>query len=478
MIKNSTKGRNTSVLGLFLDGGRLDGAWCRKINGKVEVRKTFSTPLSVDLMSVDPELASREIRNHLDNSGIKERNCIVAFPSEWATTLQTKVTEIPDEDLNSFLLLEGERGFPYSLDSLITTSLLHHSPKGDRYATQFAVNKEQLTRLETVLLGAKLKPFAFTLGLHPIVWSESPNSAPALYLDVHSTKVSLVISSGGGVPMLRTLQGVHIEESIGADLKADQISRELRISLGQLVPDIRDSLQSMRIIGGAEKGQKLTRELRAKAESWGLNVEWSPGMRGSQLDLAVPPTESFGIAASLAARVLAQGNIGSNFLPPRTSPWQEFIKKHSAKKLALLGAAAAFIAGGIGIAFAIQHFQLSTLSKKWSKLGPRVQQIEDLQSKIRQYRPWFDENYRSLTILRTITEAFPEDGSMVVKSIELRENSVISCSGTARDTKVLHAVMDQLRASKGVTALNQGPSKGTQPVSYSFDFRWNDGGNL
>ena len=58
--------RLTSLLGLSLDGSRLDGVWLRRTNGSMQVQGSFSVSLSLDPLTAAPELVGREIRNHLD----------------------------------------------------------------------------------------------------------------------------------------------------------------------------------------------------------------------------------------------------------------------------------------------------------------------------------------------------------------------------------------------------------------------------
>ncbi len=72
----------------------------------------FSVSLSLDPLTNDPELVGREIRNHLDAVGIRERHCVVGLPLKWALTTHLEVPELPEADVASFLQIEAERGFP------------------------------------------------------------------------------------------------------------------------------------------------------------------------------------------------------------------------------------------------------------------------------------------------------------------------------------------------------------------------------
>ncbi len=100
MIKLPKKQRASSVLGLSLDGNRLEGVVLRRANGSLVVQKTISASLSLDPLTNDPELVGREIQNHLEKAGIRERRCAVCVPLNWVLTLQTKLPDLPAADVS------------------------------------------------------------------------------------------------------------------------------------------------------------------------------------------------------------------------------------------------------------------------------------------------------------------------------------------------------------------------------------------
>src|SRR6266403_1205591 len=90
------KQRLNSLLGLALDGGRLEGMVLRRTNGSLAVQQSFSVALSLDPLTNDPELVGREIRNHLDAAGVRERHCVVGLPLKWALTTHAEVPDLPE----------------------------------------------------------------------------------------------------------------------------------------------------------------------------------------------------------------------------------------------------------------------------------------------------------------------------------------------------------------------------------------------
>jgi hypothetical protein len=140
------------------------------------------------------------------------------------------------------------------------------------------------------------------------------------------------------------------------------------------------------------------------------------------------------------------------------------------------GATAGSVALVIGGAFAVQQWQLSHLRTQWLAMAPTVGQIDDLQQQIRRFRPWFDESFRSLSILRKLTEAFPENGVVSAKTFEIRELTSVSCSGVAQDNPAFLKMLDRLHASKEIADLKVDMVRGKTPMQFTFNFRWEPGG--
>src|ERR1051326_7218303 len=207
MIPFVRKQQPSSVLGLSLDGSRLEGAVVRRTNGSVTIQKTFFASLSLDPLTNDPELVGQEIRNHLEKAGIRERHCAVCVPLPWALTVQTKLPEIPEADVASFLQIEAERGFPYGPDALLISASRFRSPTGDHYVTQLAVPRDHAGRLEKALGAARLKPATFSIGMAALQDPKKTSAPGVLALAIGEHEVALQVSCGGGIAALRNLEG-------------------------------------------------------------------------------------------------------------------------------------------------------------------------------------------------------------------------------------------------------------------------------
>src|SRR5476649_17510 len=157
--------RLNSLLGLALDGSKLEGVVLRRTGGSLQLLQSFSATLTLDPLTAAPELVAREIRNALDAAGVRERNCIVGVPLKWALAGQTELPQIDEADAASLLQMEAERTFSTDVTTLRMADSSCALADGKQYVTLVGISNSQLATLEQVLAAAKLKPVSFTLGL-------------------------------------------------------------------------------------------------------------------------------------------------------------------------------------------------------------------------------------------------------------------------------------------------------------------------
>ena len=191
--------RLTGMLGLVLDGSRLDGLVLRRPNGALEIQHPFSVSLSLDPLTNDPELVGREIRNHLDALEVREHNCVVGLPLKWVLATHTEIPQMPEADVANFLQIEAERGFPCDAQTLQVATSRCHSAAGKDYAMLVGIPRTHVAVLEKVLKAAKLKPSAFALGIAALQPAGVDSSNGVLALAIGESHVGLQITVGGGV---------------------------------------------------------------------------------------------------------------------------------------------------------------------------------------------------------------------------------------------------------------------------------------
>jgi Tfp pilus assembly PilM family ATPase len=474
-MKLRRRERLMSVLGLALDGGRLDGVVLRRTNGAMAAQQPLSASLSLDLLTNDPELVGREIRNQLDAAEVRERNCAVGLPLKWALTTHVELPALPEEDIVSFLQIEAERGFPCDTSTLHVVVSRCRAASGKQHALLVGIPKNHLELLERVLRVSKLRPVSFSLGITALQ-PPKPDAEGVLALAIGQTQVDLQVTVGGGIFALRALEGALELEGSRRVLQVDAIAREVRITLGQLPAELRDGIRAIRVFGPRELAQELADELELRLEATGLKAEPVQRYEGAEFGLPLTGDVSVSPACSLGAARLAGRPNEFEFLPPRVTPWQQVMAKYSSGKLRAAITAAGAVGLLVGGLFFYQQCQLWRYEAQWAKISKAVSDLEGIQRQVNIYRPWYDETVRGLTILRSLTQAFPEDGSVTAKTVEIRDLNQVICTGTARNYQALLQTVQRLRGIPQVRDANLGPTRGQSPaLQFSFSFAWNEG---
>jgi hypothetical protein len=306
---------------------------------------------------------------------------------------------------------------------------------------------------------------------------EGSGSEGVLALVIAERHVGLQVTCGGGIAALRTLEGALETEAGQRQLRADVLARETRITLAQLPAEFRAAVRRIRIFGPRDLAQHLADEIEVRLEALDLPVEVVGSYAATEFGLHIPSGAAVSPAFSLAASQLAGRASGLEFLPPRVTQWQQFAARYSSGKLQQAGVAAGAVALLVAGAFLFQQWQLWRLQSQWSRMGTKVTELEGMSARIRQFRPWSDESIRGLTILRKLTEAFPEDGSVTAKSVEIRDLTTVTCTGVARDYQALLKTVERLRAVPQTQEVNLGQTRGQPPaMQFTFSFIWREGG--
>jgi hypothetical protein len=467
----------TSLLGLTLEGKQLEGLVLARSSGAFKIVRSFKASLSLDPLTNDPELVGREIRNQLEANGIHERRCAVCIPLQWALTLQTKVPDLPEQDLPGYFQIEAERGFPYSPDDLSTAVSRYRAPNGEQHASLIAVPKSHLALLEKTLRAARLKPLSFSLGIAAMHEPSEEPEVGLLTLAVGDNCVELEVAIKGGVAALRTLEGAIEAEGTERHVDPDLVAREVRITLGQLPKELRELVSRIRVFGRADLTGPLIKELTPIARDMGLLVDLGAPPRVEGYDPQQTNQAGMTAALSLAARFLGGAPTQFEFLPPRQSPITQFAAKFSSARVLYAGASAGAVALIIVGFFSWQQWKLSSLESKWNSMKPRVNEVTVIRDQTRKFRSWFDESARSLRILRQVTEAFPEDGTVTAKNLKIKDLTDISFSGLARNSQAISNLLVRMGQDKQIVDLKTPNVRGTPPALLQFDlnFRWSEG---
>ncbi len=459
-----------SLVGIELDDKRIHVAAVQRTGQECKVKAYGSAPLSLDIFTHEPELIGQEIRNHLEQLGIRESSCIVCLPLQWVMSHSIELPELSADDERNYISLHAEREFPFSSDDLILSTSRYRTSKNQQHATVAAVPANHVRILQSILKSAKLRPVSFSVASASLQDSESQDGK--IVLTIKETCMEFLIRSCGGIASMRCLEkDVFDPESDEEDI-VKNIAREIRISLGQLSGELRETIRQVYLYGSKQYTDPLFPLLQEYLGDMGLQVHLGNPSSEFPLSLAGNTDQTYLPIVKTVIRFLVDSTLEFDFLPPQINRFALMTQRISSRRNLVLGASAIGILFIVTIAFVYQHFRLSQLESQWIKIKDKVAQVEEIQKKVKKYRPWFDSSTESLSIMRNLTGAFPEEGTVWAKMMTIEQLSMVTCSGIARNRTEWVQLWGQLQKNPAIADLRFIQLEGDTPTQFSINFRW------
>ena len=400
--------RVSSILGVALDGSRLEVVSLRRNNGTLHVRQSLVATLALSPLTDAAELVGQEIRNHLDQAGIRERNCVVCLPLSWIMSLQAQVPELSEADRASFLQLEAERGFHSGPETLLTVNSIFKTPGGEQHATLLAVPRNQLEALRTRPARGQTQARPFRARHDRPAIGHGPSRDASFSWPCAAIQLTCKSRPAAALPPLRSLDGAIETQGAQKTIAADFIARELRITLGQLPNGLAQTPGRLKIFGQGELAKQLVNDLSPRIAAMGLKLEVTDKASAAQFDAPLPADIAGSTALALAANYVLGVDCQPDFLPPKVQPWRQLVATRlSPRKLAWVGGAAAAAVFCVIVAFGVQQWEIVSLQSKWKAIEPTVNELNGDQDQIAKFLPWYDTSFRDLQILRKLKDTFP-----------------------------------------------------------------------
>ncbi len=467
-----------SLLGIEITADRLRVVEARTQGGeRIAVAREMDVALSLNPFSAEPELMGREIRAHLDAAGIRARACVLCLPADNLLVHRIDLEGVPESDVESLFSLEAERAFPLPPDEMLLAASRGSDAGGKPWGALAAVPAAQLSPLLEALRRAKLRIVSITPAVTALL-DAAPDATGAVML-ASGGRLQFAVASRRGLALLRTFQLAEDEAALeaapdgdGSD-SLDDLERELRITLQRMPREMRGEIKQIRLF----KPERLQREAREIIESELRRVDLSHGSFAVAEDGSIREgTEGQSIpgAARAAIQMLRGERPILEFWRPREGRVHQAIRQLMAKgTLVRLGVAAGAVAALFVLIFAGQILRAAYLEHRWARMKGDVEHLEAIKDSLYARKDWLSARPARLDVLQTLTEAFPETGSVWVRSVAIRESGLVECTGYSRGSGNYLDMLASLKEAPGVSSLQIGQVKGGNPVQFSFQYMWN-----
>lgn len=459
LTKLKKRFQSQSVLAITLESSRMAISLVHRENSGAMIIQSLSVCLGAEDVVRNPEQAGTDLAAALAAAGIKEHRCVVCIPPGWALTAAADLPAVDDEDLRGYFELRAEREFSLTVSDLRLAHCPYSLPDGKRRATLAAVPAKRMEAVEKMLAGAGCRPVSISLALDGC-FSEPQ---PMLHFLVNGDHTDVVVSTGGGIAVLRSLSGPVASGDIPFDLTA--FCREVRITLGRLPEPVRQQVRQARFGGDPVTVEMVRQMSRDYLQQIGIEGQ-------GELVSEAGAGDAVGAAVECAQRVLREEAVAFEFVVVEAKRWPAELQRFNTRMGRQIAAAVLGVILLPVFAFAILSQMESSLEGEWNGMRDRVADLDALQQKIRQFRPWFEPTPQTLQAMQTLIAAFPEQGDVWTKSVQIGEGYKVSCSGFARNQPALMGFLDRLRTRPGITAVQVQQLRGDNPVQFSVTCKW------
>lgn len=454
------------VLGCYFAADHIAVVRAQRNNGAVKILQALSVPVAWDTVMQEPDQAGATLAAELKKAGIREHRCTAHLPIEAVMYASLALPEMSEADVPSFVELQAEREFPLPLSEISLGHSAFANAEGGRSAMLAAVPTKRLANVRRVLAQARLQPLSITVGIVDLLPQSLPNS---LNIVCHQSSMELAVAANGGIAVLRTL-------AFGGADPVDNlaIARDLKITLGRLPEKVRSSVTTVKLFGSRSAADKVLKATEPTLRSLGFKQFEFAGLKPAGEIVGMIEGEDMAQCVALAGlrRFLLEEKPRFQFLPPAPKPWEPLLAK--------MGTGRSRYAVGVPVAVAVILFaaayihsqMLANLEEDYKDIKPEVDRLEQVQERIRFFRPWMEQSSVSLDVLKCLSEAFPEDKNVWVKSVEFKDGDKVICTGFARTTQGVLDVVSRLQKRPEVRDVTNVSMRGDKPVQFSFTFIW------
>lgn len=446
----SKKNKQQTIL---FSSGKAIYAWQYQIADAVAPQKKKSVEMEENPMDLPAQSLGVQLDELLKPMNGGNKDVCLVLGGENVFCFRLEVPDLEKDDVNSFIELEAEQHLPYAPSEFYIT-LATQEKKVVGETLVLAIQKPKIRPFSTALksIGYNLTSVTIDVaGNIPTEANEVSNESLLLQNGDHYT-----FSMRGCGKLL----GIRQFPNPKSEIEIKSMIRDIRITIAQTATDIQEALskiQYLQLPNASTEHEEMVMD--AFQKETGLSITKSNN-----------PEKLFSsIAETVSKRQLSQ----IEFLPPKPNRFEKIIHRFNSRRTFWIGASstAAFII--IGLSFYIQNQQLNNFESKWANIKSKVEELEKVQAQIREFRPWYKKDIPTLQALKAMFETFPETGDIWLKQLTIKNGTAIRCGGSALNRNAVLAVREKLMATPGISDLRELASGGGRPMTFSFQFIWN-----
>lgn len=422
-------------------------------------------PLPRDLVLEDPEALGRGLGEFLRREGFSARRAVAGVPARWLVARARRLPPLSAALAPGAVRIQAERELSLDLDDLALDFAGEPDPSEPRPILLLALERRRLDGIARACRAAGLR----LLAVAPSTLAASLLARDALrdglLVSLAAGSAELLLQRDGRPVSLQAVAWNGTKPAEAGDAAGASAPPDAERGLARLAAEIRRFL-ALAPGGTAERGLIL--------DGVGLGPG-APASLGERAGLALEPCDLPAPAAALALSGARRELLAVDFLRPRCAPPKA---RRVTRRTLAIAACAAAIAGAVAYALVDterREASLAELKDRLLRMAPDVEEADAfVKNNKRLILGWYDARPRPLEILKRVTLAFPERGTVWATSLTLSESGKGTLSGKAADQKSVLAVLDRLKGDPAFTEVMlsdmREASTGGGGVSFALTF--------
>lgn len=455
-----------------------------------------------------PAELGKALGEFLRSHRFSARRAVVGLPLRWAVVKPKEVPPANPSTVSGLLLLQAEREFALEPQDLVFEYAGESDASATRTVLLLAVQRRRVDSIVAAAEAAGLNVEAVTLsaialaaetGRHLAHGGAVLHVAPGVAeLAIHHegrprALRHLRAPAGAGVAGAVTGAGAGGEPGAG-ETTGDQAARlppealRLNDAATAITPELRQVLSLM-----PQNGSAATTELVV----WdGIGLGDAPARWGETLHVTVREQSIESLGVTLAPDAAADGAAGGRYAAAVAlgleglragAPVTDLLHSRLVpKKVARVGRWTIW-ATALGVTFAIaiaaaaldlrsQRLEVAEAKDRLKNLEPQLKEAKASIGRTTFAQRWTGTDPQALALLRDVTAAFPQGGSVWATSLTLLPDGRVSLSGRASSDEAPLNLLKRLRDSGKFSDVQFGGTqpagRGSSEVGFTINFRY------
>ncbi len=473
--------KTKKVLGLAVEDNQILLAELHQIADRYRVVHTETFPLPPESGITEPDLWAANLHEFLRTHHFSAKEAVLGLPAKWLLVQESEIPTVANESLGGVVQLMAEREFSLEMNDLVLDYTTSTTTGVNCRLLVMATLRQRMEQILTAVRAAGLKVLSVTSSSLVLFPSSNPSSAAARFtVYLRSGYAEIVEQNGVGFRSVK-----HVSFPQPEDREADTTPLGLFQQLNNyfaLTPQPSGSAKKESLIiwdGTEPQGvcletleQHLKRpfEIRSGLDELNQqNWEWPNA----------PESGRYVAPVFLAAAGLQAEPVSIDFLNSKV----DIHTKTSHKKPLLYSAAAVAVVLLLVLSMAWSWHQdsraIAEMTVQLEEHKAEIEVAEELAQKISSVRSWYASRPKVLDCMLELTKAFPEQGTIWVSSLGLREDMRGIITGKSQNEAAFLDVLDKLNDNnvfsypKMLYLRNTG--RNSRDLAFAIDFLYTNG---